>query len=188
MVANKEERIKIDLQLESFKHAKGLFGFENAILMRNKKTPALNPNVFHNSDEDVDEVEYNKEFSGSPTHIRSSFQGPSSKDDEDEHEFANDRDDEGHNDGDYEFANARVDFQRMGDENAHANDASDDLGARHIDECSFSTGWKPWNKTIDEHDGDVLTFEIEEPDDAIFLVKESSNHDADRTLAYCFWG
>ncbi|GER25265.1 protein affected traffi [Striga asiatica] len=141
MVANKEERIKIDLQLESFKYAKGLFGFENSILMRNKKTP-------------VQEGPSSSRSRGKRRASQTQRFQLIDEDDEDEHEFANDRDDEGHNDVDYEFANDRVDFQRMGDENAYANDASNDLGARHIDECSFSTGWKPWNKTIDEYDGD----------------------------------
>ena len=33
----------------------------------------------------------------------------------------------------------------------------------------------------------ILKIDLE-PNDAIFLVKESSNHDADRTSAQCFWG
>ncbi|WOK98164.1 hypothetical protein Cni_G06874 [Canna indica] len=34
-----EERDKVDLQLEEFKHARGLFGFQSAKSMRLKKTP-----------------------------------------------------------------------------------------------------------------------------------------------------
>jgi hypothetical protein len=40
MVSNASERCKIDLQLESFKDAKGLFGIEAAKIVRDKKTPA----------------------------------------------------------------------------------------------------------------------------------------------------
>ena len=40
MVPNANERCKIDLQLESFKDAKGLFGIEAAKTARDKKTPA----------------------------------------------------------------------------------------------------------------------------------------------------
>jgi len=37
MVLNANERFKIDLQLESFKYAKGLFGIEAAKTARDKK-------------------------------------------------------------------------------------------------------------------------------------------------------
>jgi hypothetical protein len=37
MVPNASERCKIDLQLESFKDAKGLFGIEAAKIVRDKK-------------------------------------------------------------------------------------------------------------------------------------------------------
>jgi len=40
MVPNANERCKIDLQLESFKDAKGLFGIDAAKTSRDKKTPA----------------------------------------------------------------------------------------------------------------------------------------------------
>lgn len=39
MISDKHEREKIDLQMDVFKHARGLFGLENAILTRNKKSP-----------------------------------------------------------------------------------------------------------------------------------------------------
>ncbi|XP_027177656.1 uncharacterized protein LOC113776795 [Coffea eugenioides] len=40
MVPESGERVKIDLQLDDFRHANGLFGHENAVLTRNKKSPA----------------------------------------------------------------------------------------------------------------------------------------------------
>ena len=40
MVPSEDERCKIDVQLEQFKSAKGLFGIEPARLARDKKTPA----------------------------------------------------------------------------------------------------------------------------------------------------
>ncbi|GER34038.1 hAT transposon superfamily [Striga asiatica] len=71
----------------------------------------------------------------------------------------------------------------------------DDVRREIVEMLSSNNAGSSKKRTISETgsfsvDGDVevLTFEIEEPDDAIFLVKESSNHDADRTLAYCFWG
>lgn len=39
MVPDRDEREKIDLQFDIFKRAKGLFGLENAIITRNKKSP-----------------------------------------------------------------------------------------------------------------------------------------------------
>lgn len=39
MVANVEERIKIDLQMDEFKNAKELFGIPMVILTRTKKSP-----------------------------------------------------------------------------------------------------------------------------------------------------
>jgi hypothetical protein len=40
MMPNASERCKIDLQLESFKDAKGLFGIKAVKTVRDKKTPA----------------------------------------------------------------------------------------------------------------------------------------------------
>ncbi|XP_059623168.1 uncharacterized protein LOC132266331 [Cornus florida] len=40
MVPDSNERVKIDCQMDAFKAARGLFGIENAILTRNKKSPA----------------------------------------------------------------------------------------------------------------------------------------------------
>ncbi|KAL6596062.1 hypothetical protein ACP70R_047426 [Stipagrostis hirtigluma subsp. patula] len=40
MVPDLDERVKIDLQLDSFKNALGLFGMQSAILTRTKKSPA----------------------------------------------------------------------------------------------------------------------------------------------------
>lgn len=41
MVPDANERIKIDMQLESFKNARGLFGIEPAIIAIMKKTSGL---------------------------------------------------------------------------------------------------------------------------------------------------
>ncbi|KAL3506746.1 hypothetical protein ACH5RR_032128 [Cinchona calisaya] len=40
MVEDPNERLKIDMQLDYFRDAKGLFGIQTAILTRNKKSPA----------------------------------------------------------------------------------------------------------------------------------------------------
>ncbi|XP_059624684.1 uncharacterized protein LOC132267551 [Cornus florida] len=40
MVPDSNERVKIDCQMDTFKAARGLFGLDNAILTRNKKSPA----------------------------------------------------------------------------------------------------------------------------------------------------
>jgi len=45
MVPNASERCKIDLQLESFKDAKGLFGIEAAKTARDKKKLQLNGEI-----------------------------------------------------------------------------------------------------------------------------------------------
>jgi hypothetical protein len=45
MVPNASERCKIDLQLESFKDAKGLFGIEATKTARDKKKLQLNGGV-----------------------------------------------------------------------------------------------------------------------------------------------
>ena len=42
MVAEVSDRKKIGVQLEKFKQAKGLFGIEAAILVRNTKQPSNN--------------------------------------------------------------------------------------------------------------------------------------------------
>ena len=39
MVIDTNERVKIDLQIDAFKNARGLFGIQNAILTRKKKSP-----------------------------------------------------------------------------------------------------------------------------------------------------
>lgn len=39
MVPDANERVTIDLQMDAFKSARGLFGIQNAILTRNKKSP-----------------------------------------------------------------------------------------------------------------------------------------------------
>ncbi|CAL5438641.1 unnamed protein product [Camellia sinensis] len=39
MVPDTNERVKIDLQIDAFKNARGLFGIQNAILTRKKKSP-----------------------------------------------------------------------------------------------------------------------------------------------------
>ncbi|CDP07924.1 unnamed protein product [Coffea canephora] len=39
MVPESSERVKIDLQLDDFRHANGLFGHENVVLTRNKNSP-----------------------------------------------------------------------------------------------------------------------------------------------------
>ena len=38
MVPNANERVKIDLQIDAFKSARGLFGIQNAIMTRKKKS------------------------------------------------------------------------------------------------------------------------------------------------------
>ena len=40
MVPDTNERVKIDLQIDAFKNARGLFGIQNAILTRKKKSPS----------------------------------------------------------------------------------------------------------------------------------------------------
>ncbi|XP_028126841.1 uncharacterized protein LOC114323430 isoform X3 [Camellia sinensis] len=40
MVPDVNERVKIDLQIDAFKSARGLFGIQNAIMARKKKSPA----------------------------------------------------------------------------------------------------------------------------------------------------
>ena len=45
MIPNASERCKIDLQLESFKDAKGLFGIEAAKTARDKKKLQLNGGI-----------------------------------------------------------------------------------------------------------------------------------------------
>lgn len=39
MVPDVNERVKIDLQLDLFKNARGLFGMESAVLTSSKKSP-----------------------------------------------------------------------------------------------------------------------------------------------------
>ena len=39
MVPDVEERLKIDLQMDAFKNARGLFGLSTTIMTRTKKNP-----------------------------------------------------------------------------------------------------------------------------------------------------
>lgn len=39
MIPDDEEKVKIDLQMDRFKYAKGLFGFSTAVMTRTKKSP-----------------------------------------------------------------------------------------------------------------------------------------------------
>ncbi|XP_028067654.1 uncharacterized protein LOC114270382 [Camellia sinensis] len=41
MVPDANERVKIDLQIDAFKSARGLFGIQNAIMTRKKKSPGV---------------------------------------------------------------------------------------------------------------------------------------------------
>lgn len=41
MVPDRDELLKIDLQIDDFKKAKGLFGMPNAVMSRLKKSPGL---------------------------------------------------------------------------------------------------------------------------------------------------
>ena len=41
MVPDVNERVKIDLQIDAFKSARGLFGIQNAIMTRKKKSPGV---------------------------------------------------------------------------------------------------------------------------------------------------
>ncbi|GMP91489.1 hypothetical protein CsSME_00042170 [Camellia sinensis var. sinensis] len=40
MVPDVNERVKIDLQIDASKSARGLFGIQNAVMTRKKKSPA----------------------------------------------------------------------------------------------------------------------------------------------------
>ena len=41
MVSDPDERMMIDLQMDAFKNARGLFGLPTAVMTRTKKTPGL---------------------------------------------------------------------------------------------------------------------------------------------------